>query len=339
MAGPSTPLASPPPAASSVAGLIATGGAAAGGTAAGSLAAGLTAEAEPVPAPGSLRVVTDLPAGTEPGALGGSRSDPGGLGLARAQAQAQVQGLALALGQVPGQMPGQVPGQISGQLAQSAAGLSTAQVPAALVATPTLALNAAATSAGSLSQSSGGGPSGDGGELVDQGEMGHGADPLASATRRPKDPLDALPLGGAATPTQPPLPLPLSALANASPAAPSPGAPGGAEAVWRQVQDMALRMAAGTGASGAHQIRLEIDPRLLPGVQVVLQMSAGQMQMEFVCSNDASRRRLRAAAQRELGPMASRLGCPVQVTLRADGPDAGAATGRGDDAEYLHAAA
>ncbi|MDH4377238.1 MAG: hypothetical protein QE494_13155 [Ramlibacter sp.] len=224
-------------------------------------------------------------------------------------------------------------------MAQSAAGLSTAQVPAALVATPTLVLNAAATSAGSLPQSSGGGPSGDGGELVDQGEMGHGTDPLASASRRPKDPLDAFPLGGAATPTQPPLPLPLSALANASPAAPSPGAPGGAEAVWRQVQDMALRMAAGTGASGAHQIRLEIDPRLLPGVQVVLQMSAGQMQMEFVCSNDVSRRRLRAAAQRELGPMASRLGCPVQVTLRADGPDAGAATGRGDDAEYLHAAA
>ncbi len=102
---------------------------------------------------------------------------------------------------------------------------------------------------------------------------------------------------------------------------------------------MALRMAAGTGANGAHQIRIEIDPRLLPGVQVVLQMSAGQMQMEFVCANDVSRRRLRAAAQRELGPMASRLGCPVQVTLRADGPDAGAATGRGDDAEYLHAAA
>jgi hypothetical protein len=102
---------------------------------------------------------------------------------------------------------------------------------------------------------------------------------------------------------------------------------------------MALRMAAGTGANGAHQIRMEIDPRLLPGVQVTLQMSAGQMQMEFVCANDASRRRLRAAAQRELGPMASRLGCPVQVTLRADGPDAGAAAGGSDDAEHLHAAA
>jgi len=72
---------------------------------------------------------------------------------------------------------------------------------------------------------------------------------------------------------------------------------------------------------------------------VTLQMSAGQMQMEFVCANDASRRRLRAAAQRELGPMASRLGCPVQVTLRADGPDAGAAAGGSDDAEHLHAAA
>lgn len=296
-----------------------------------------------MPAPGSLRVITGLPAGTEPGARQGSWANPGGLGLARAQPQAQVQGLALAFGQVPGQvpgqLPGQLPGQISGQLAQSAAGLSIAQVPAALVATPTLALNAAATSAGSLSQISGGGSSGDGVELVDQGEMGHGTDPLASASRRPKDPLDGFPLGGAATPTQLPLPLPLSAGANTSPAAPSPGAPGGAEAVWRQVQDMAMRMAAGTGTNGAHQIRLEIDPRLLPGVQVVLQMSAGQMQMEFVCSNDASRRRLRAAAQRELGPMASRLGCPVQVTLRADGPDAGAATGRGDDAEYLHAAA
>lgn len=106
-----------------------------------------------------------------------------------------------------------------------------------------------------------------------------------------------------------------------------------AEAVWQQVQAMALRMASGTGVTGLHQIRLEIDPRLLPGVQVVLQLSAGQVQVEFTCASEASRRRLRTVAQRELGPMAERLGRPVQVTLCAEGAEAG------DEAEYLHAGA
>ncbi len=109
-----------------------------------------------------------------------------------------------------------------------------------------------------------------------------------------------------------------------------------ASEVWRQVQAVADRMAAGVGSAGAQQIRMDIDPRILPGVQAVMQVLAGQIQLEFICTNEKSRRLLRSVAQRELGEVAGRLKRPVQVTLRgvdADWADASA----GEDVEYLHA--
>jgi hypothetical protein len=110
------------------------------------------------------------------------------------------------------------------------------------------------------------------------------------------------------------------------------------EAIWRQVQAVADRMAAGLGASGVHQIRLDIDPRVLPGVQAVMQVMAGQVQLEFICANDKSRRLLRSVAQRDLGAMAERLKCPVQMTLRsADGFDAGGLAS--EDEEFMHGGA
>ena len=96
---------------------------------------------------------------------------------------------------------------------------------------------------------------------------------------------------------------------------------------------MAERMVAGPGPAGVHQIRLEIDPRLMPGVQVAIQMAAGQIQVEFFCANEASRRRLRVAASRDVDQMAERLGRTVHVTIRSgDAMDAHAS------AEHLHAA-
>ncbi len=115
-----------------------------------------------------------------------------------------------------------------------------------------------------------------------------------------------------------------------------PSPPRSAELAWQQVQAMAQRLAVGRGPEGVHQIRVEIDPRLLPGVQVVMQAAAGQLQLDFVCSNEQSRRRLRVVAQREMAGMASRLGCPVQVTLSA-APTSDAGEGGEGSPEYLHA--
>ncbi len=134
--------------------------------------------------------------------------------------------------------------------------------------------------------------------------------------------------------------LQLAPVATAAPtgiaAAPTgtaiPEPAGAAQAVWDQVRAMSERMAAGVGSAGVHQIRLEIDPRLLPGVQVAIQMAAGQIQVEFFCANEASRRRLRAAAIRDVDQMADRLGRAVHVTLHANGPDDAHAS-----AEHLHA--
>lgn len=140
-----------------------------------------------------------------------------------------------------------------------------------------------------------------------------------------RDPDEALAVG------QLPQPNPQPAAAPASAAPPVPPAP--AVAVWEQVRAMAERMAAGAGLAGVHQIRLEIDPRLLPGVQVAIQMAAGQVQVEFFCANEASRRRLRLAASKDVDQMAERLGRTVHVTIRAgDANDAHA------PAEHLHAA-
>lgn len=116
----------------------------------------------------------------------------------------------------------------------------------------------------------------------------------------------------------------------------SPAPPRPVELAWQQVQAMAQRLAVGRGPEAVHQIRVEIDPRLLPGVQAVMQVMAGQLQLEFVCSNEQSRRRLRVVAQREMAGMASRLGCPVQVTL-STAPTSGAGEGGEESPEYLHA--
>lgn len=276
-------------------------------------------EDESSPVPDRLPVGERPPAGTEPVAPDGNRSEPGDPAGHRPQAHT----LWAQTGATEGP-----------RTMQGAADRAPAS-PVPLAAAP--------ASAGSPAHSDdgqgGGGQSGGGRDLAKRGDPGDRANPRVSAITRPKDPLDVVARDEALTLPLPSLPpkLPLSDPAPATSTATTPPAPGAAEVVWRQVQDMALRMAAGTGANGAHQIRMEIDPRLLPGVQVVLQMSAGQMQMEFICASDVSRRRLRAAAQRELGPMAARLGCPVQVTLRAQGP--GASASDGDDAEYLHGTA
>jgi hypothetical protein len=77
-------------------------------------------------------------------------------------------------------------------------------------------------------------------------------------------------------------------------------------------------------------MRIEIDPRLLPGVQVNIHFMDGRLQVEFNCSQDASRRRLRSVASREVAGAANRLGVDVLVSLRSDDAE-------DSDTEFLHA--
>ena len=114
------------------------------------------------------------------------------------------------------------------------------------------------------------------------------------------------------------------------PTAASPAGP--ADKVWQQVEAAATRMQVTPSLAGGQQVRLDIDPRLLPGVQVVLQFTSGRLQMDFICSQEASRRRLRAVAGRELGGAAGRLGVDVLMSLRSDAQDEAGT-------EFMHAAA
>lgn len=107
---------------------------------------------------------------------------------------------------------------------------------------------------------------------------------------------------------------------------------------WQQVQAVAERMSVGMGPSGVPQVRLDIDPRLLPGVQATIQVLAGQVHLEFVCATDQVRRRLRTVAHREIEGMAARVGMPVLVTLRS-GDWSGAEDGVVEDEERMHAGA
>ena len=105
-----------------------------------------------------------------------------------------------------------------------------------------------------------------------------------------------------------------------------------AHAVWAQVEQLAQRMMVAPSPGGGQQMRIEIDPRLLPGVQVNIHFMEGRLQMEFLCSQDASRRRLRSVASREVAGAAGRLGVDVLVSLRSDDTEE-------SDTEFLHASA
>ncbi len=150
------------------------------------------------------------------------------------------------------------------------------------------------------------------------GEGPDGAEPLSP---------DAIAAAGWADP----LSLRIAAPSD-GPASMSGAVSGPSEKVWQQVEAVAHRMTVAPSLAGGQQVRLDIDPRLLPGVQVVLQFSSGRLQVDFICSQEASRRRVRSVAHRELAGAAGRLGVDVMMTLRSEESDEA-------DAECLHAAA
>ena len=63
---------------------------------------------------------------------------------------------------------------------------------------------------------------------------------------------------------------------------------------------------------------MEIRPEILPGVRVLLHELHGRIQVDFICSVEASRRALGAVARREAGELARRCRRDVLVRIQAE---------------------
>ena len=119
-----------------------------------------------------------------------------------------------------------------------------------------------------------------------------------------------------------PLPtvLPTAQVSPPTPAAPPERSPPStAAAISDWLQQAVTRLQVGEGADGNQEVRFDIRPEVLPGVRVVLHESNGRVQVDFICSVDASRHVLSEIAQREASEMARR--CRRDLLLRVQSED------------------
>lgn len=119
-----------------------------------------------------------------------------------------------------------------------------------------------------------------------------------------------------------PLPtvLPTAQVSPPTPAAPPERSPPStAAAISDWLQQAVTRLQVGEGTDGNREVRFDIRPEVLPGVRVVLQESNGRVQVDFICSVDASRHVLSEIAQREASEMARR--CRRDLLLRVQSED------------------
>jgi hypothetical protein len=115
-------------------------------------------------------------------------------------------------------------------------------------------------------------------------------------------------------------PLPTAQAPPPTPAAAPERAPlSPAAAISDWLQQAVTRLQVGEGTHGKQEVRFEIRPEVLPGVRVVLQENNGRVQVDFICSVDASRHVLGEIAQREASEMARR--CRRDLLLRVQTDD------------------
>ena len=86
---------------------------------------------------------------------------------------------------------------------------------------------------------------------------------------------------------------------------------------WVQQAISSLQVSQGT--AGNREVRFDIRPEVLPGVRVVVQESNGRVQVDFICSVEASRHVVSEIAQREASEMARR--CRRDLLLRVQVED------------------
>jgi hypothetical protein len=85
------------------------------------------------------------------------------------------------------------------------------------------------------------------------------------------------------------------------------------------VQQAISSLQVGQGTAGNREVRFDIRPEVLPGVRVVVQESNGRVQVDFICSVEASRHVVSEIAQREASEMARR--CRRDLLLRVQVED------------------
>lgn len=78
------------------------------------------------------------------------------------------------------------------------------------------------------------------------------------------------------------------------------------------------RLMVDDGQHGNRQVRMELKDDVLPGVTVAIQELNGRLQVDFICSNEASRLLLNAAAQVQARTLAERLQREVLLCVQTD---------------------
>jgi hypothetical protein len=81
------------------------------------------------------------------------------------------------------------------------------------------------------------------------------------------------------------------------------------------------RLMVSDGRSGNQQVRMELKDDLLPGVTVIVQELEGRLQVDFICSVEASRLRLNEAAPSQAHELAQRLRRDVLLRVQTDDED------------------
>ncbi len=85
-----------------------------------------------------------------------------------------------------------------------------------------------------------------------------------------------------------------------------------------QVSDAVERLMVDDSGHGSRQVRMELKDDVLPGVTVVLQEQDGRLQVDFICSVEASRLKLNTAAPEQAQTLAQRLQRDVLLRVQTD---------------------
>ena len=85
-----------------------------------------------------------------------------------------------------------------------------------------------------------------------------------------------------------------------------------------QLDAAAQRLMVSDDESGNKQVRIELKDGALSGVSVVIQEAEGRIQVDFICSEEASRLQLNGLIYEQAGTLAKRLNCDVLMRVQTD---------------------
>ncbi|MFD0669020.1 hypothetical protein ACT80S_14965 [Ramlibacter sp. MAHUQ-53] len=148
----------------------------------------------------------------------------------------------------------------------------------------------------------------------DTGASGQQAQPDAGDSDRFAQAMASPPPGPA--PVAAGLPSPASLLGSLKPAA------GAADPLTSElasrVGEALSRLMVGEGRAGGKQVRMNLKDDLLPGVTVSIEEIEGRLQVDFLCRDETSRRRLVRAAPLQAPELARQLRRDVLLRVQAD---------------------